>query len=150
MSNISRLNEIIQPAVAASGYEFVGIEYKPAGKHSILCVYIDHENGISVDDCAICSHQISALLDVEDPIAGEYNLQVSSPGLDRPLFNAAQFQQYLGEEVKVKLHSAVKGQRNLKGKISQVVEDEISIKTESEVLTFNIHQLNRANIIPNW
>jgi len=150
MANVTRLNEIIQPAVAASGFDFVGVEYKAAGKHSILCVYIDHENGIGVDDCAQCSRQISAVLDVEDPIQGEYSLQVSSPGLDRPLFTAEQFAQFIGQKAKIKLHSSVAGKRNIQGEIQQVTENNITVLVDNETLSFDIGQVHRANIIPNW
>ncbi len=150
MANITRLNQIIQPAVAASGYEFVGVEYKSAGKHSILCVYIDHKKGINVDDCAKSSHQISAILDVEDPIAGEYTLQVSSPGVERPLFTSDQFQQFIGQMVQIKLHSSVSGRRNIKGEIKAVEGNDIHIESDGELIIFDIGQLHRANIIPNW
>ena len=77
-----KLTEMLEPGVEALGFELVGIEFVRAGKHSILRVFIDHENGITVDDCADVSHQVSAILDVEDPISTEYNLEVSSPGMD--------------------------------------------------------------------
>ena len=94
-----RLSEMLNPAVEALGFELLGVEFVRAGKHSILRVYIDHENGINVDDCADVSHQVSAVLDVEDPINTEYNLEVSSPGMDRPLFKAAHYAQVVGETV---------------------------------------------------
>merc|ERR1711916_184587 len=91
-----KLTEMLEPGVEALGFELVGIEFVRAGKHSILRVYIDHENGISVDNCADVSHQVSAILDVEDPIATEYALEVSSPGMDRPLFTIEHFAQVVG------------------------------------------------------
>lgn len=150
MANLSRLNEIVAPAVEAAGYEFVGLEYKLAGKHSVLCVYIDNEAGINVDDCASCSRQISAIMDVEDPITSEYSLEVSSPGVERPLFTSAHFQQFKGENVKIKLHSGVNGKRNFHGKINAVNNNSIQIEVDGEIINFDIGQLHRANIIPNW
>ena len=81
-----KLYEIITPVVEGLEYELVGIEYLPQGKHSLLRVYIDQEAGIALEDCSKVSHQISAVMDVEDPISSNYNLEVSSPGLERPLF----------------------------------------------------------------
>lgn len=87
MTGLERqLTEMLESAVVASGYELVGLEFIRAGEHSTLRIYIDHENGITVEDCAEVSHQVSAVLDVEDPISVAYSLEVSSPGLDRPLF----------------------------------------------------------------
>ena len=77
---------MLRPAVEETGKELLGVEYISAGNHSVLRLFIDHENGIDVDDCAEVSRQVGAILDVEDPISSEYSLEVSSPGLDRPLF----------------------------------------------------------------
>ena len=91
-----KMTEMLRPAVEETGLELLGIEFVSAGKHSTLRVYIDHENGITVDNCADVSRQISAILDVEDPISTEYNLEVSSPGLDRPLFEKSHFEAVVG------------------------------------------------------
>ena len=94
MTGLERqLTEMLEAPVAASGYELVGLEFIRAGEHSTLRIFIDHENGISVDDCAEVSRQVSAVMDVEDPITVAYNLEVSSPGLERPLFKAAHYEQ---------------------------------------------------------
>jgi len=86
-----KLTAMLRPAVEGVGKELLGIEYISAGNNSILRLFIDHENGINVDDCAEVSRQVGAILDVEDPIGPEYNLEVSSPGLDRPLFDLEHF-----------------------------------------------------------
>ena len=85
------LHELLEPAAKAVGYELLGCEFISQRKHSILRIYIDGPDGIGVDDCELASKQMSALLDVEDPIKGEYHLEVSSPGLERPLFTALQY-----------------------------------------------------------
>ena len=82
-----KLTEMLRHAVEEVGKELLGIEYISAGNNSVLRLFIDHENGIDVDDCAEVSRQVGAILDVEDPISSEFNLDVSSPGLDRPLFD---------------------------------------------------------------
>ncbi|HFE37119.1 MAG TPA: ribosome maturation factor RimP, partial [Gammaproteobacteria bacterium] len=96
MGKQSHLQSLVEPVVGSMGYEFVGVEYLSQGKHSILRVYIDQPAGITVDDCSKVSNQLSAMLDVEDPIRGEYHLEVSSPGMDRPLFTGAHFSQFIG------------------------------------------------------
>ena len=84
--SVQKLNELLQPLVEDLGYEFVGLEYNSNPKHAVLRIYIDHENGVAIEDCETVSRETAALLDVKDPIRSQYNLEVSSPGLDRPLF----------------------------------------------------------------
>ena len=145
-----RLTEILDAPVVALGYELWGIEFIRAGKHSTLRVYIDHANGISVDDCAEASHQVSALLDVEDPITTEYYLEVSSPGMDRPLLKPEHFARYIGQVATVTLRMAVNNRRKYKGTIKQVDGEMITLTIDGrdEILAFaNIQQ---ANLIPNF
>lgn len=113
-----QLTEMLEPAVSALGYELVGLEFIRAGQNSTLRIYIDHENGITVDDCAEVSHQVSAVMDVEDPITVAYNLEVSSPGLDRPLFKAEHYQKFIGQEVTLVLRMAMQNRRKWKGAIA--------------------------------
>ena len=144
------LTEILDAPVVALGYELWGIEFIRAGKHSTLRVYIDHANGISVDDCAEASHQVSALLDVEDPITTEYYLEVSSPGMDRPLLKPEHFARYIGQVATVTLRMAVNNRRKYKGTIKQVDGEMITLTIDGrdEILAFaNIQQ---ANLIPNF
>ena len=145
-----RLTELLDAPVVALGYELWGIEFIRAGKHSTLRVYIDHANGISVDDCAAVSHQVSALLDVEDPITTEYYLEVSSPGMDRPLLKPEHFARYIGQVAAVTLRMAVNNRRKYKGTIKQVEREMITLTIDGkdEILAFaNIQQ---ANLIPNF
>ena len=145
-----RLTELLDAPIVALGYELWGIEFIRAGKHSTLRVYIDHANGISVDDCAEVSHQVSALLDVEDPITTEYYLEVSSPGMDRPLLKPAHFARYIGDVAAVTLRMAVNNRRKYKGIIKQVEGEMITLTVDGrdEILAFaNIQQ---ANLIPNF
>ena len=145
-----RLTELLDAPIVALGYELWGIEFIRAGKHSTLRVYIDHANGISVDDCAEASHQVSALLDVEDPITTEYYLEVSSPGMDRPLLKPEHFARYIGQVATVTLRMAVNNRRKYKGTIKQVEREMITLTIDGkdEILAFaNIQQ---ANLIPNF
>ena len=102
-SKLEQLQDILTPVIEALGYECWGIEYISQGRHSVLRVYIDHENGILIEDCETVSRQLSAVMDVEDPISSEYTLEVSSPGMDRPLFTLEQFAAFVGEQVKIRL-----------------------------------------------
>ena len=113
-------------------------------------IFIDHENGISVDDCAAVSHQVSGVLDVEDPISGEYNLEVSSPGMDRPLYTLEQFERYVGEEVQLRLLAPVAGKRRLKAQLEAVEGEELVVKTGAEVLRVPFAQVDRANLVPTF
>jgi ribosome maturation factor RimP len=146
----NRLTEMLEPAVEAAGFELVGIEYIRAGKHSTLRIYIDHENGIDVDDCVEVSRQCSAVLDVEDPITNEYNLEVSSPGLDRPLFKAQHYQARIGEIISLKLVMPSNGRRNFKGEIVGVEGEMITVKVDGQEFTLALANIKNANIIPQF
>ena len=139
---------MLEPAVNAVGMELWGIEYQSQGKHSILRVYIDSEDGVTIDNCEAASHQVSGILDVEDPINGEYNLEVSSPGMDRPLFNFDQFAMYQGELIKVRLQMAVNGMRNFTGKLLEAKEDALTFQVDNQQLTVSINQIDKANLVP--
>ena len=145
-----RLTEMLTPSVEDLGYELVGIEYIRAGKHSTLRVYIDQEAGILVDDCAAVSRQVSAIMDVEDPITNEYTLEVSSPGLERPLFSAAQYQDFIGEEVKIQLRMPVQNRRRCKGVISSIEGEIICINVDGTEERFALSNIQKANIVPKF
>jgi len=138
------------PSVEDLGYELVGIEYIRAGSHSTLRVYIDQEAGILVDDCATVSRQISALMDVEDPITNEYTLEVSSPGLERPLFNAAHYATFAGEEVKIQLRMPIQNRRRWKGIIDSVEGEIICVNVDGTLERFALSNIQKANIVPKF
>ena len=141
---------MLTPAVEALGFEMVGIEFVRAGKHSILRVYIDHENGIDVDDCADVSHQVSAVLDVEDPISTEYNLEVSSPGMDRPLFTEAHYQRFVGETVTVRLSVPMDSRRNFKGKLVACENGQITVDVDGETFSLTVSNIDKGNLVPTF
>lgn len=145
-----QLQAIIEPAVTALGYELVGIEHLSQGKHSVLRVYIDHENGISVDDCADVSHQVSAVLDVEDPITGLYTLEVSSPGLDRPLFSEAHYQRYVGSLAELRLRSPLDGRRKFKGRLQAVQDGQVVIEVDGVEYSVALDNIDKANLVHEW
>lgn len=145
-----KLYDIITPAVASLGYILWGIEYLSQGKHSILRVYIDHENGISLDDCTQVSRQVSAVLDVADPIRGEYSLEVSSPGLDRPLFFLPQYKEYCGEKLKVRLRTSVNNHRKFTGVLQAVTGDTLQFAIDNELLDVAFSNIEKANVVPQF
>lgn len=145
-----KLNTLIEPAVEAAGFELIGVEFVRAGKHSTLRVYIDHPDGITVDDCADVSHQVSAVMDVEDPISTEYNLEVSSPGMDRPLFKAAHYQAVVGQVVSIRLRVPQENRRNFKGEVLSVVDDKLTIQVDNEQFELVISNIEKGNLVPQF
>lgn len=145
---IESLKEMLEPAVNAVGMDLWGIEFMSQGRHSVLRVYIDSDNGVTIDNCEAASHQVSGVLDVEDPISGEYSLEVSSPGMDRPLFNFDQFARYQGDLIKVRLQMAVNGMRNFTGKLLEAKDDSLTFEVDNQQLTVSINQIDKANLVP--
>ena len=144
-----QLTNIIQEPVNALGFELVGIEYI-RGRYPVLRVYIDSENGITVDDCADVSRQISAVLDVEDPIKDAYNLEVSSPGMDRPLFTLEHYQRFVGEEVTISLRIPLANRRKWKGQIKAIDNEMITLIVDGSDEVFALSNIQKANIVPNF
>ncbi|WP_454781302.1 ribosome maturation factor RimP [Legionella sp. WA2022007384] len=135
------LEHLLAPTLNDMGYELWGCEYLSQGKHSLLRIYIDKADGIGIEDCEAVSHQVSALLDVEDPISGNYSLEVSSPGIPRPLFKNWQYQRYIGHEVQVKTFKPIEGKRKLLGTIVSASEETLVLKInnkDQELLFSNI------------
>ncbi|MCY7295929.1 ribosome maturation factor RimP [Alteromonas sp. a30] len=145
-----KLTEMLTPPVEALGFELIGIEFVRAGKHSTLRLYIDSPNGITVDDCADVSHQVSAVLDVEDPISTEYNLEVSSPGMDRPLFKEQHYLDIVGQEASVRLRVPMGNRRNFKGEVVSVENGVVKLKVDGEVFELVIGNIEKGNLVPNF
>lgn len=145
-----QLTELLEAPVAAAGYELVGLEFIRAGEHSTLRIFIDHENGINVDDCAEVSRQVSAVMDVEDPITVAYNLEVSSPGLERPLFKAAHYEQFLGHEVKLVLKMAMANRRKWQGIIQSIEGDTLTLSVDGQEEEFALSNVAKANLVPKF
>ena len=149
-AKLKLLHELIEPSVTALGFELWGIEYLVQGAHSVLRIYIDSKDGITVDDCAKVSHQVSGVLDVEEPISGHYNLEVSSPGMDRPLFTLEQFAAWAGHQVQLRLRVPFEGRRKFKGLLNGVEGDEVLLVVDKEEYLLPIDLIDRANIVPQF
>lgn len=141
------ITELIGTTVQALGLELWGVELLQQGRYSLLRVYIEREEGVTIEDCEKVSRQASALLDVEDPIAGEYTLEVSSPGVDRPLFSIEQYAQYVGSEVNLKLRRALEGRRKFKGQIIKVSGDIVGLLVEGTEYDLEYSDIEKASIV---
>jgi ribosome maturation factor RimP len=131
--------------------ECLGVEFSPSQGQSTLRVYLNTEGReVTLDDCEAASRELSALLDVEDPIPGHYVLEVSSPGIDRPLFTAAQFAGVVGQEVKVLLKAPLEGRRRLRGKVVSVEGEQLTLEAEGKVFEFVHDAVESARIVPDW
>ncbi|MFO6426013.1 ribosome maturation factor RimP [Escherichia coli] len=142
-----KLTEMITAPVEALGFELVGIEFI-RGRTSTLRIYIDSEDGINVDDCVHVSHQVSAVLDVEDPITVAYNLEVSSPGLDRPLFTAEHYARFVGEEGRSHYPYGGTNRRKWQGVIKAVDGEIIAVTVEGKDEVFALSNIQKANLVP--
>ena len=144
------LTEMLAEPVEALGFELLGIEFVRAGKHSTLRVYIDHPEGIDVDDCADVSHQVSAVLDVEDPISTEYNLEVSSPGMDRPLFKEQHYAACVGETISVRLRMPQDDRRNFKGKLLSCEQGVLEVEIDGQTYSLSVANIEKGNLVPSF
>jgi ribosome maturation factor RimP len=142
--------ELVAPAIEALGCECLGLEYSPRRGSSLLRIYIDRPEGITVEDCEAVSREVEALLDVNDPIAGRYTLEVSSPGVDRPLFTPEHFARFVGETVVVTLVAPVAGRRRLQGPIRAVTGRDITLEVDGESLVIDHGDVQKARLVPDW
>lgn len=149
--NVEDIQGLLVPAIADLGIELLGIEFNPTHGASLLRVYIDApDTGVTIDDCERVSREISALLDVNDPVAGRYTLEVSSPGLDRPLFTPAQFARQVGERVKLGVAVPVVGRRRFTGVIRAVKGDAITIEQDGETVELEHENIVNARLVPGY
>ncbi|MFC1795857.1 ribosome maturation factor RimP [Pseudomonadota bacterium] len=145
-----KLTFLLQPLVEDLGYEFVGLERSSNPKNLALVIYIDTPDGIAVEDCEKVSREAAALLDVEDPIPGQYRLEVSSPGLDRPLFTLEQFGQFIGELAQISLYAPQDGRRKFKGKILGTDEGHVLIDQDGVEITLALETIAKARLVPDY
>ena len=144
------LQEMLQGAVEDLGCELWGIECQRAGRFMTVRLFIDKEGGVTVDDCADVSRQVSAILDVEDPIADKYNLEVSSPGLDRPLFTLQQFERYIGQDIIVHLRIPVMERRKWQGKLERIEKDMVTLIVDGQEQVLVFGNIQKANVVAKF
>ena len=145
----TNLAQLIEPVVNALGYELVAIEYRRGTRSSLLRLYIDSPGGVGLEDCTRVSHQVSGVLDVEEPIAGQYTLEVSSPGLDRLLVKPQDFQRFAGQLVKVRLHGLLEGRRKIVGVLMGLEQDLVVVEEEGKEWRLALHDIDQARLVPN-
>lgn len=152
MAKVSQnIEELVSGVVESLGYELWGIELLPRQKSGqLLRVYIEAEDGVNLSACEAVSRQLSAVFDVEDPIRGEYTLEVSSPGMDRPLFNAQQYARYVGSELRVKLHSGAVGRKNFRGSLLAVEGGDMQLQVDNETVILALDQIDTARVVPKF
>ncbi len=150
MSRQQLLAELIAPVVASLECELWGLEFFAQGQHSLLRVYIDKDLGVDLDDCEKISRQISSVLDVEDPIAGRYTLEVSSPGADRPLFTLQQFAGVVGQQAQIKLSRSFEGRKKFCGVVAAVEEGDVVLRIGDEDFLLPFEWIDKANIVPQF
>ena len=142
------LAKLLEPTVEGLGFELSDLEAKIGSQNGLLRLYIDNEDGISLDDCEKVSAAVSALLDVEDPLPGQYNLEVSSPGSDRTLTKLAHFERFTGETVKVQMRFPIEGRRRFRGKLLSADEENIVVEVDGESHTLKMATIDIARLAP--
>lgn len=146
-----KLNELLTPLVTDLGLEFVGIEFSPSRGSSLLRVFIDApERPVTIEDCERVSREISALMDVNDPIEGKYTLEVSSPGIDRPLFTIAHFSQFIGSEAKINVALPIDSRQRFHGRIRAVEGDRIELDQDGKVVQITHANIIKAKLVPDY
>jgi ribosome maturation factor RimP len=141
---------LLEPAVEALGYELSDVEMNLEHGRGLIRLFIDRDDGITLEDCAKVSHQVSGLLEVEDPIAGDYNLEVSSPGADRKLVKPEHFDRFAGSMVKVRLKRLVDGRRRLKGQLLGRDGERIQVRLDGKDVSVAMTEIEVARVVPDW
>lgn len=143
------LQQLLAPSIMALGYELLGVERLPQGRRGLLLrLYIDSPEGITLADCEQVSYQVSGILEVEDPIPGAYTLEVSSPGLDRPLFTLAHFERFVGHKMTIKLTQPLDTRRTFTGKLLQIEGRYLMIEVEGTTYRLLYDQVEKARLVP--
>lgn len=147
MAVSDQIEQLIEVPIESLGYELVGIEYIKNGQHTVLRIYIDAEQGIGIEDCERVSHQVSGILEVEEPISSAYSLEVSSPGFDRPLFKQRDFERFTGSEAKLSMRLPIQGRRNFKGLLHGFSDGDILIEVDGEIYELPLSKLAKARLV---
>ncbi len=148
MRGQERLSKLIGPVVDGLGYELVGVEFD--SRQRILRVYIDHEQGINLDDCSKVSYHLSGFLDVEEPVQGQYQLEISSPGLDRPLYESGHFERFKGHLVRLQLIRPINQQRRFKARLLGMDGDDVLLQDGEAVLRIPFDSIDKARLVPEF
>ena len=145
-----RLQELLEPVITDLGYELVLLDFAPQSGSALLRLFIDSADGVTLDDCARVSREVAATMDVSDPISSPYQLEVSSPGFDRPLTKPAHFERFGGQEVRIQLLSPVNGRKRFSGVITGATDDAVTLTTELGDVELRYATIERARLIPDF
>jgi ribosome maturation factor RimP len=145
-----RLIALIEPLVDQLGYELVDLEYAAGRAHALVRVFIDRAEGVGLEDCEHVSHEVSALLDVEDPVPTAYSLEVSSPGLDRVLRTPAHFARFVGKRLKIELLGPHEGRRRYTGMLVATDDTGVQLEVDGQVVRLAYAEIGRARLVPEW
>ena len=143
------LTRLLEPTVERLGYELADLELRLAGRDSVVRVFIDKPQGVGLEDCEAVSRQVSAVLDVEDPVPGHYVLEVSSPGLDRKLTKPAHYRRYVGDDIRVQLRFPIEGRRKFRGRLTVASEETIQIEVDGQLHELPIATIDTARLVPS-
>jgi ribosome maturation factor RimP len=142
------LIKLLEPAIEHMGYELADLQLKTGGTDGLVRIFIDKAEGIGIEDCEAVSRQVSSILDVEDPVQGNYALEVSSPGLDRTLTKPAHFKRFMGQDVRVKLRFPLSGRRNYRGPLKSADDEKIEVEVDGQSHSLPIATIESARLIP--
>jgi ribosome maturation factor RimP len=145
-----RLMALAEPLLGQLGYELVDLEYTPGRTRALVRVFIDKPQGVGIEDCERVSHELSALLDVEDPVPSAYTLEVSSPGLDRVLRTREHFRRFIGDRIWVELTVAREGRRRYTGRLESLDEEGVELDVDGAIVRVPFGQIGRARLAPQW
>ena len=143
------LQKLLEPTIERLGYELTDLEVRLSGQGGLLRLTVDKPDGIDLDDCEKVSHAVSALLDVEDPAPGNYNLEVSSPGLDRKLTKVKHFQRFEGETLKVTMRLPIEGRRRFRGTLMSSDDKNIVVEVDGESHSLPLTMIDTARLVPD-
>jgi len=149
MMRAEDIEAMIEPAVNALGCELWGVQLIQS-KHTVLRIYIDTAEGAGIEDCEKVSRQVSQILDVEDPIRSEYTLEVSTPGLDRPLFKLEQFDKFQGEQISLRLRTPYEGQRNFKDLLCGIEGEDVVLRIDDTEILLPVEGIEKAQVVPQF
>ena len=145
---VRNIEQLIAPTIGAMGFELWGIDTSGVGSHERVCVYIDSDSGIAIQDCEAVSHQLSGLLDVDDSFNESYTLEVSSPGLDRILFKDDQFRMNIGQWLNIRLEVPLNGRRRVEGLLVGMENGELVLTADADEYSIPLERVRRARIVP--
>ncbi|MEO0347408.1 MAG: ribosome maturation factor RimP [Pseudomonadota bacterium] len=142
------IEALLAPVLEREGYELIDVEFESKGGRSTLRLFIDGENGITLDDCARASNAVSGVLDVEDPVPGEYYLEMSSPGLDRPLRRPSHYERYVGALARVVMQKGFQGRRRIKGRLSGLEDEIVLLDVDGDIHRLPLEKIESAQLVP--